>query len=442
MSVRPATDPSRAAHVDLGFRYHRPMTAPFDLADLSVAADPYPVYRQLLAHAPVSASRSGRTWHVARHRDVCALLLSPHASSSRIPAIVGTLPETLRAAVEPLTGSLAAWLLFLDPPHHGPLRRVVARSLSMRVIEDMRPRIATLADELVVEALAAQDSRADGARGLDVIADLAYPLPTMIIAELLGAASGERARFKRCADDLSQFLGAPLSPELVRRAQAAVIEMTGYFTELLAEHRRVPRSALLEALLDAQRAMPDLNDAALVANCIMLTFAGHETTTNLIGNSALTLLRHPDQLAALQANPELGTSAIEECMRYQSPVQRISRLTTAPLVFSGQEIPAGRRVIALLGAANRDPEVFAEPDRFDIRRSPNRHLGFGHGAHLCVGATLGRIEAEAAIAALLRHMPNGALGARPGDAWQPRWQPNLGLRALEELPVHESVSAR
>jgi cytochrome P450 len=284
---------------------------------------------------------------------------------------------------------LGASVISTDPPRHRQLRSLVTQAFTPKAVEALRPRIEEIVDELL-----------DGvaARGrLDVVEDLAYPLPVIVIAEMLGIPSADRARFKRWSDDVV----APPSGLDDIELTSAHYEMGAYFMQLLNERRDDPREDLISALLAAEIEGERLSEIELVGFCMLLLVAGNETTTNLIANAILCFDEHPAATAALRSNPQLLPGAIEEVLRHRSPVQSMFRVTTEPVELSGTRIPPDQSVVAWIGSANRDPAQFPAADQFQIDRSPNRHLAFGHGIHFCLGAPLARLEARVALSAIL-----------------------------------------
>ena len=268
---------------------------------------------------------------------------------------------------------------------------------------------------------------------MDVISDLAYPLPVTVICEMLGVPEGDRDTMRRWSDDIARSLdalGLPSDREIVRRGRAARHALGEYFRGLLPERRRHPRADLLSLLLAAEEQGDKLTEDELLATCVLIFIAGHETTVNLLGNGLLALLQHPDQLRQLRADPALLPGAVEELLRYDSPVQRTARVTNSEVELRGKTIPRHALVVAAIGAANRDPERFAEPDRLDLARRDKDHIAFGFGIHFCLGAPLARIEAQVALGTLLRRMPRLALAATA-----PEWRESSTLRGLKELKV-------
>lgn len=396
----------------------------YRLLSPEVLADPYPTYHRLRAEAPVYWNEGIGGWCVTRYRDVAALLRDPRTSCERLGRMLRHLSPTEQRELEPLTTAFRRWLVFIDPPDHTRLRALIGGAFTPAVIEPMRSRIETLVDELL-DAVVAADAP-------DLIADLAYPLPAVVICEMLGARPEDREQIRRWSDDITLVGAGRLDLETMRRIQRGVLEMTAYFREIAAERRAQPQPQpdLLSSLLAAEEAGDRLHIEELLATCALLLFAGHVTTTHLIGNGVLALLRHPDQLQRLRSAPELIPSAVEEILRYESPIQYINRAVVEDLTIDGQQIRAGQIVMTIVGAANRDPEQFADPDRFDVARGNNRHLAFGLGAHFCVGASLARLEGTIALAGILRRLPNLRLRTST-----PEWQPLMINRALKALPI-------
>jgi pimeloyl-[acyl-carrier protein] synthase len=391
------------------------------------AADPYPVYARFRAEAPVHFSEANGGWMLFRHDDVHASLRD-HArfsSRGRFAAALQRMEPGVRERIGPLTDHFTVGMLANDPPAHTRLRGLVNRAFTPRVVEAMRPRIRAIVDALLDAALP---------RGsFDLIADFAYPLPATVIAELFGAPVSERDRFKTWSNDILGFQGTGNpSAESVLRAQDSLLEMRAFLLELADHRRRVPGDDLLGLLVAAEADGDRLTGQELLTVCVTLLTAGHETTTNLIGNGAWLLLTHPDQLARLHEDPGLMPTAIEEMLRYESPLQRNPRMVATDLDLHGQQLRAGDYVMQVLGSANHDPAAFPDPERFDIGRAPNRHLAFGHGIHFCLGAPLARLEAAIAFGELLRRAP--ALALTAPDA-PPHWVRHGLLRGLESLPV-------
>jgi hypothetical protein len=382
-------------------------------------ADPYPFYRQLREHDPIHRSAFG-FWVLTRYEDVVALLRDPRFGRDRYQALLQA-----RFGDGGAAGGLTGSMLFRDPPDHTRLRALVSKAFTPRVVDAMRPHIQQIVDDLI-------DAVRD-AKAIDVITDLAYPLPVTVICEMLGVPVGERREFRQWSLDIGRSLDAiatPSDPVVIERGNAARRALTDYFRTLVAERRARPRADLLSALIAAEEAGDRLSEDELLATCVLLFVAGHETTVNLIGNGLLVLLRHPDALRSLRDDPSLIGGAVEELLRYDGPVQRTGRIANMDAEIDGRKIAEGTLVLGLIGAANRDPAQFPEPDRLDFRRADNRHLAFGWGIHFCLGAPLARVEGQIALLTLARRLPGLALRVAA-----PEWRESATLRGLRSLPV-------
>jgi pimeloyl-[acyl-carrier protein] synthase len=382
-------------------------------------ADPYPFYRKLRESDPVHLSPLG-LWVLTRYDDCVTSLRDPRFGRDGFEAILAA-----QYGEESATGRLPRSMLFRDPPDHTRLRSLVNRAFTPRVIEGMREQIQGVVDGLL--------DRVSGRGRMDVIGDLAYPLPVTVICDMLGVPVGDHEQIRDWSADIIRSLdaiGIPSDPTIVERGRVGRQGIADYFRGLLPERRRRPRADLLSSLIAAEEAGDRLTEGELLATCVLLFIAGHETTVNLIGNGLLALLRHPAELERLQARPELIGSAVEELLRFDSPVQRTARITNAEVEVGGKTIPSGAFVVTAIGAANRDPAHFPDPDRLDIGRADNRHIAFGFGIHFCLGAPLARVEGQLALSALIRRMPRLRLGA--GEL---AWRESSTLRGLRALPV-------
>ncbi|MBL8162762.1 MAG: cytochrome P450, partial [Anaerolineae bacterium] len=317
---------------------------------------------------------------------------------------------------------MQGWMLFRDPPTHTRLRMLVHKAFTPRMVENLRGRVQALMDGLIA------DARAKGQ--LDIMADVAVPLPVTVIAEMLGVPVADHVLFQAWSRDLAGTLELTDAPEVYERGTRATREFATYLRALADERRRVPQDDLLTALVQAEEAGDKLSEKELLATCTLLLVAGHETTTNLIGNGMLALLRHPEQAARLRADPSLIKSAVEELLRYDSPVQMTSRMALADVDYNGHHFRKGAQVSFMLGAANRDGEQFSDPHTLDIARAHNPHLAFSTGIHYCLGAPLARLEGQIAIGTLIEHLPNMALVE---DA--PPYRDTYVLRGLRSLKV-------
>lgn len=385
-------------------------------------ADPYPSFHRLRTTEPMHLMPLGM--HVAsRHADVTTILRDKRFGKDYVGRMSRRYgPEILN---EPVYRSMSHWMLLLDPPDHGRLRGLVVRAFTARRIEDMRSRIQEIVDGII--------DRVAPRRHMDLIADFAYRLPVTVICDMLGIPEEDREFFHAGSRMGGRLLDlAPLSAAEIKEQNDANLAMADYFRRLFDLRRRQPGDDLTTHLVLAEEAGDKLTNEELTANIILLFGAGHETTVNLIGNGLLALHRNPDQLLLLRNNPALAANAIEELLRYDSSVQVTSRTTLEDIDdIGGVTVPRGQQVVCLLGSANRDPAVYADPDRLDITRTDIRPLSFGGGIHYCVGAQLARIEGEIAMTTLLRRLPN----LRLDDIDHPDWRQTFVLRGLNELPA-------
>jgi cytochrome P450 len=404
------------------------MSVDYDPRRPEIIADPFPIFARLRDADPVHRSDRLGGWVLTRYADVRAVLFDRRASADRISPFRDHLPPPQQTTLKDLLVTLGLWAVFNDPPEHTRRRALLNQAFTARRVAALRPRIEAVVDRLI-------DKLAPRAE-FDLIADFAYPLPATVIADMIGVPVEDLDRFKSWSDDIAAFVGSALAtPDKRERAQRGVRDMSEYFTLMVADHRARPRDDILSALIAAEEQGKVLSEREIVASCMLLLFAGHETTTNLIGNGMLALLRHPDQLALLRARPELAAPAVEEMLRYDGPTQAMTRVALEDLTFVGaagerRVVARGDRIFALLNAANRDPAVFAEPDRFLIARPENRHLSFGYGLHFCLGAPLARLEAEIGVAALLRRLPDLAL-----EHEHPPWSDSFVLRGVKRLEL-------
>ncbi len=389
----------------------------FNPMDPEFIADPYPTYHRLRAEDPVHHSPLG-FWVLTRYEDVVAALRDPRLVKEPIAAFVAA---RFGAAMP----AMGLSMLDRDPPDHTRLRGLVNKAFTPRVVEALRPHIQKIVDGLL--------ARVEGAGTMDLIEEFAYPLPVTVICQMLGVPVEDRERFKQWGLDIARGLDAILLPpdsDVARRSAAARRALAEYFRALIAERRAAPRGDMLSDLIAAEEAGDKLSEDELLATCILLLVAGHETTVNLIGNGTLALLRHPAQLRRLRENPGLIASAVEELLRYDGPVQRTARIPSADVTFDGLTIGKGEMVMPFIGAADRDPAQFPDPDRLDITRTDNRHIAFGWGIHFCLGAPLARVEGQIAISTLVQRLPKLALATD-----RPEYRQSLTLRGLTTLPV-------
>ncbi len=383
--------------------------------------DPYPHYDRLRTIDPVHVTPFGQ-FVASRHADVSLVMRDKRFGKDFVERTTRRYgPEIMN---EPVFRSMSYWMLQADPPDHTRLRGLVVKAFTARRVEDMRSRIQEIVDQTI-------DAVID--RGhMDLIEDFAFRLPVTIICDMLGLPEEHREVFYKSSREGGRLLDpVPMTPEEIGKGNAANMMAQMYFQQLFELRRRSPADDLTTQLVQAEEDGNKLTNEELTANIILLFGAGHETTVNLIGNGLLALHRNPDQLALLKARPDLITNAIEEFLRYDSSVQMTGRVTLEEIDdLGGKRIPKGESVLCLLGSANHDPAVYPDrPDRLDITRPNVRPLSFGGGIHFCLGAQLARIEAEIAIATLLRRLPD----LRIDDVESPAWRPTFVLRGLRHL---------
>lgn len=414
-----------------------------------ILSNPYPFYKQLREQDPVHWDAEMGFWVLSRYDDIASLYTDDRFSRAQgLMRGFERLSNDNQQIARPVYHSFSKTVFYADPPYHTHLRGLMNHAFTPRRVEQLRPYVQQIVDELLTAAHIKGE--------MDVIHDLAYPLPVMVIAELLGLPASDRTRFKQWSDDLFAILGTVRhkSQHLLERAAQSLAEMTDYVKNLSQKRREDPQDDLLSALLLATdddsyqyhhsvasphasgelihdpSALSTLTQEELVANINILLSTGHETTTHLIGNGLLALLQNPDQKQKLHERPELLPSAIEETMRYDNPVQITYRSALEDAEIHGKTICAGDLVNTIIGSANRDASHYNNPDRFDITRSEGRHLGFGLGIHFCIGAPLVRLEAEVAFETILRRFPNLRLAT---DDLQ--WQEHPIFRGLKSLPL-------
>ncbi|MGH9183797.1 MAG: cytochrome P450 [Acidimicrobiales bacterium] len=383
-------------------------------------ADPYPRYARLREQAPVHRSALD-LWVVTRYEDCQRVLRDPRFGKDYDNAVDRWReadPELARQVAFPAEKPS---LLFLNPPDHTRLRGLVTRAFTPKTVEGLRPRIVALVDELL-------DRLGEGET--DLVAGLAFPLPVTVIGEMLGVPVEDRPRFQPLVRAVAALLEVFVSREALAAAEGAQRTMRSYFADLVAERRAAPRHDLVSELLAAEAEGDRLTTDELISTAVLLFAAGFETTTNLIGNGVLALLRHPDQLLRLRRDPGLLRLAVDELLRYDSPVQVDGRTALADVELGGHRLPAGAGVLTLLGSANRDPERFTEPDRLDVGRDEGASLSFGSGIHHCLGAALARVEGQVAFGRLLERFSEVELGTD-----EPARRDSLTLRGLVSLPV-------
>jgi cytochrome P450 len=396
----------------------------FNPLDPNFRIDPYSVYARLRAEAPIYRPPFGGVV-LSRYADCVAVLRDPRSSSDFRNS------DEFKRFVEANGPEQAAGLvgetrpfLFLDPPDHTRLRGLVNKAFTPKTVEGLRQRIQEIVNDLLDAVATAGE--------MEVIEDFAHPLPVRVICEMLGVPVEDHETFKQWSRELARSLDPEdfLPPAVIERRQKAIESFTQYFAQLIEKRRQDPRDDLISALIAAEEAGDKLSEAELLATCILLLVAGHETTVNLIGNGTLALLRNLDQLALLRDDPLLARNAVEEVLRYDPPVQFTGRVATDDVQVEGVTIPKGQQAVILLASANRDPDVFEDPDTLDITRTDNRHLSFGGGHHYCVGAPLARLEGEIALGTLVQRFDGLHL-----LTLEPHYKENIVLRGLAALPV-------
>ena len=397
----------------------------YHLLDPEVLANPYPLFHRLRSEDPVHWDPVLHSWVVTRYQDVVTVL--HHFSAERTPS-----PEQLTKmgldSLNPIAQVMIKQMLFLDPPAHSRIRTLASHAFTPQRVEVLRAHIRDITSSLL-EKVTLQGH-------MDVIADLAEPLPCIVTAEMLGVPVEDHQLLKAWSQDFAEMLGNfQHNPDRAARVLKSTLAMTDYFRGAIEEQRRHPREGLVNSLLNAEINGDKFTEDEVIANCIVTMVGGQETTTNLIGNGVLTLLRNPSQLEKLRSNPSLIPSAVEEMLRYESPSQHTARLAPEDTALGGKRITKRQAVIAVMAAGNRDPERFPDPDRFDITRSDNRHLAFGWAAHFCFGAALARIEGQTAFEFMLKRLLNWKL-----ECSSLVWRTNLGLRGLIRLPISFDIT--
>jgi cytochrome P450 len=386
--------------------------------------DPYPIYRRFLAEGPMHyVNYKNGAWAVFSHADCSTAIRDVRLTAKRTGLLLLTLPPERRDEFKELARLLGQWMLFIDAPEHTRLRKLMNKGFSPAIVESLRPQIERIVDRMLEPLARASEA--------DLMQALAYPLPMRVIAEMLGVSDAMHHQLLEWTDAIARLFGASLqTPESVQPANDAVLKLTKFFRESVAERRKKKGDDLISLLLDIEEGGEVLTEEEVYAQCVMLLFGGHETTRNLVGNGMYTLLRHPAEMAELRENAGLIRSAVEELLRYESPVQYTGRMAKEELEICGVRLRAGDPILFILGAANRDPQQFRDADRLDLKRVSNPHLAFGAGAHFCIGNQLARPEGQVAILKLVERFPRMQLAPQSVE-----WVPNPVLRGLKALPV-------
>jgi cytochrome P450 len=395
----------------------------FQPADPAWLADPFPIYRRLQDEDPAHWSPALKAWVLTRYEDVKRVCLDSAMSSDRLRPFFKSLPAGEASRMGELIRYLTLWMVFRDPPEHTRLRRLSAKVVNVRSINALRPNI----ESLVAWMLERIGERTE----LDFIEAFAGPLPGLVIMDALGVPRSELARIKHLSDEMALFIGSARAvPEKYERAAAATREMAQLFRELIAARRAEPTSDLLSQLVHLEDDGERLSEDELVATCVLLLFAGHETTTHHLANGLLALLRFPGEMARLKAHPGVAPAAVEELLRYDGPIGAQVRIVAEEQALHGKALRPGERVFLMMNAANRDPRAYDDPDRVDFDRDGVPHLTFGFGPHICLGFPLARLEGQIALPAVLKRWRRIELASEKLE-----WQDSLVLRGMKAMPL-------
>ena len=385
-------------------------------------ANPYPTYAQMRETNPVYWDERAKRWFITRYDDVVAATNHPGISVARIPPT-----ERLAAmgltAMEPVYAMMRRQMMFVDAPQHTRIRGLVHKAFTPATMNALRGHIQRTTDELLAPY--------ENAHAMDVTQAIAFPLPAIVIAEILGISPRDRDQFKKWSADFAELVGNPMRPmERLIEIKNSALELLEYLRATIARLRKSPENNIMSELVRVEEKGEMLTEDELLANAIVLLVAGHETTTNLIANGLLCLLREPAEMQRLRDDPSLTPSAIEEFLRFEGPLQMVGRISKTEIRIGDTTIGPGQIIMLGLASANRDPKMFVDPDRLDIGRKENRHVAFSVGAHYCLGAALARIEGQIAIGSMLRRFPHLSLDPAPLD-----WHQNLSFRGLRSLNV-------
>lgn len=394
--------------------------------DKTFIANPYPLYHEWLQRERVfwSPAFFGGSWVLTHHKDNTELLReSERLTTEKASSLVSQFPPEYHEELRDLDEYLARWLAFIDPPKHVRIRRLLQKGFTLEVLQRFRPRVQEIVENLFNRAMTMGQ--------MDMVKDFAQYLPVQVVCAMLGVPERDHQRFLQWINELAMFLGnADPTVETAREAKAALEKLTNYFRDLLPERRKQPGNDLMSILIAAEEEGDVLSEEELYAQCVFFLFAGHETTTNLIGNGLLSLLRHPEQMALLREDLSLVSTMIEEALRYEGPMQYTFRMVRHDCTILEQPMRKGQVLIFLFGAANRDAEVFSSPNTFDITRKRNNHLTFGYGLHHCIGAAVARMEAQVAFTTLMQRTRDIRLLVD-----EPEWHRVFRFRGLQSLPI-------
>ena len=386
-------------------------------------ADPFPLYRRMQDDDPCHWSPRLKAWVLTRYEDVRQVCLDKEISSDRLRPFFAAMPPPEAQRIADIVRYLSLWMVFRDPPEHTRLRRLASKVFHVKSMHAMRPRIESLMHWLF--------ERIGDRAAFDFIGEFAGPLPALVIMDMLGVPRQELARVKRLSDDMALFIGSSrMSPQKYGIAEAATHEMAEYFRGMIAARRAAPQADLLSELVHLEDGGDRLTEDELVATCILLLFAGHETTTNHIANGLLALMRFPGEMVKLRDDPSLAPAAVEELLRYDGPNGAQVRIVREAQSLHGRQLKPGERVFILLNAANRDPRAYPDPDRVMLERDGPPHLAFGFGLHICLGFPLARLEGQIALPAVLARWPRMSLAQE-----RLAWLNSMVFRGVTSMPV-------
>jgi cytochrome P450 len=386
--------------------------------------DPYPAYSRFLEEGRIHYLDYGAgNWSVFHYADCVSLLKDTRLSSKRSGALLLPLPAERRGEFDELARLLSLWMLFIDAPEHSRLRKLMNKGFSPAVMESLRPQIEAIVDRMLEPLRHASEA--------ELMHEIAHPLPVRVIAEMLGIPSTMQDQLVPWSNAIATLLGNPRrTVEQCQSAQQAVLALTQYFRDVAAERRKQRGNDLISLLLEIEEDGEVLTEEELYAQCVMLLFGGHETTRNLIGNGMYALLKHPEELSRLRDHPEMIRTAVEELLRYESPLQYVTRIAKEEMELCDVQLRQGDLIALMLGAANRDPQQFKDPCQLNLSRLNNAHLAFGAGVHFCIGNQLARLEGQVAILRMFQQFPRMRLTVQ-----QLEWVPNFAFRGLKALPV-------
>jgi cytochrome P450 len=386
----------------------------------------FPVYDRLRTEDPVHWSEILNSWVITRYDDVHAGFVDERLSANRIPVIMSQVPEDMRERVQPLENHFRKWMGMNDPPEHTKLRNRITPSFAPKVIGLMKDPIQSIVDGLL-DAVEPQGR-------MDLMNDFAFKLTATVICDMLGIPREDQNRFRSQSEDIMKFLGGSPATmaQSIEQSQKGLMELVPYFKSLINERRQTPRDDLISRFVQLEKTGDGFNDEDLVAMCIFLFFAGHETTMNLVGNGFLAMFQNPAEMEKLKQDPALLPSAVEEFLRYYSSLQRQVRYVKEDLEIRGREIHKGQGIMLMQGAANRDSAEFTDPNRLDITRKPNRHLAFSVGTHFCLGAPLARLEGRIAFGTVLERFPEIRLECPVEEL---EWHPTMTFLSMKSMPV-------